>query len=153
MVRTRDESHVEELRRAGATEVVPETLEAGLMIAAHALLLLNVPLSRVVRRIREQHEGRYLLLREFFRGDSAFAEAPEEQDADRLQPIILSSGSRAVGRTLGELQLDGVVVTALVRQGHRELAPPPESRLEAGDVLLLFGSRDDLVRAESRLLG
>jgi CPA2 family monovalent cation:H+ antiporter-2 len=153
MVRTRDESHVEELRRAGATEVVPETLEAGLMIAAHALLLLNVPLSRVVRRIREQQAGRYLLLREFFRGDSAFAEVPEAQNADRLQPVVVSAGSAALGLTLGELGLDGVVVTALVRQGHRELAPPPESRLEAGDVVLLFGSPDDLKSAENRLLG
>lgn len=153
MVRTRDESHVEELRLAGATEVVPETLEAGLMIAAHALLLLNVPLSRVVRRIREQHTNRYLLLREFFRGDSAFAEDLEAQNADRLQPVMLSSGSRAIGCTLGELEFDGVVVAALVRQGNRELAPSRETRLKAGDVVVLFGSPEDLQSAESRLLG
>ena len=45
MVRTRDESQVEELQAAGALEVVPETLEAGLMIASQALLLLDVPLE------------------------------------------------------------------------------------------------------------
>ena len=54
MARTRDESQVDELRQAGAVEVVPETLEAAMMIAAHALLLLDVPLTRVVRRIQEQ---------------------------------------------------------------------------------------------------
>lgn len=51
MARTRDESYVDELRKAGAVEVVPETLEAALMIAAHAPLLLEVPLTRVLRRI------------------------------------------------------------------------------------------------------
>src|SRR5690606_39007626 len=54
MVRTRDETHVLALRKAGATEVVPETLEATLMIASHALLLLNIPPSRVMRRMQDQ---------------------------------------------------------------------------------------------------
>jgi CPA2 family monovalent cation:H+ antiporter-2 len=153
MVRTRDETHVEELRRAGATEVVPETLEAGLMIAAHALLLLSVPLSRVVRRVREQQAGHYFLLRELFRGEGEFAVEPEAGHADRLQPVLLSSDSRAVGRTLRELELDGVTVTALVRQGHRELDPSPQTRLKAGDVVVLFGAPEDLRNAEGRLLG
>src|SRR5690606_33656144 len=47
MVRTRDESRLEELRAAGATEVVAETLEASLMIAANTLMALNLPISRV----------------------------------------------------------------------------------------------------------
>jgi voltage-gated potassium channel Kch len=71
MVRTRDESHVEALRAAGATEVVPETLEAGLMIATHALLLLDVPIGRVMQRLQGQQSARYRLLREFFRGGDA----------------------------------------------------------------------------------
>nr|MCU0736567.1 cation:proton antiporter [Methylotetracoccus sp.] len=153
MVRTRDESHVEQLRTAGATEVVPETLEAGLMIASQALLLLDVPISRVVRRIREERARRYLLLREFFPGDSVFADNTEGRDADRLQPVFLPSGSRGIGRTLAELSLDGVVVTALVRQGSRELGPVPETRLQAGDVVVLFGSPEDLQGAEERLSG
>jgi CPA2 family monovalent cation:H+ antiporter-2 len=153
MVRTRDESHVDELRQAGATEVVPETLEASLMIASHALLLMKVPLARVVRRMTEQRTNRYLLMREFFRGDSTFSEEPDTHDADRLQAVQLLPESRAVGCRLAELELGGVVVTALVRQGRRELAPPPPTRLEADDVLVLFGSPEDLRTAESFLLG
>lgn len=153
MVRTRDESHVEELRAAGAAEVVAETLEASLMIAAQALLLLNVPISRVMRHMQEQRKGRYHLLREFFRGDSTLAEMPQEQDADRLRPVVLPPDSPAVGRALGELDLDGIVITALVRRGKRQLKPARETRLETGDVLVLFGSPDDLQRAERALLG
>lgn len=152
MVRTRDESHVDELRRAGATEVVPETLEASLMIASHALLLMKIPLDRVVRRITEQRRSRYLLMREFFRGDT-FSEDPDAQEADRLQAVQLSPESHALGLSLAQLELNGVVVTALVRQGRRELAPPPQTRLEADDVLVLFGSPEDLRTAESHLLG
>lgn len=79
MVRTRDESPVDELQRAGATEVVPETLEAGLMIAAQSLLLLDVPPSRVMQRIQEQQSGKYRLMREYFRGNTPAGTA---EDAD-----------------------------------------------------------------------
>ncbi len=148
MVRTRDESHVDELRKAGATEVVPETLEAGLMIAAHALVLLDVPISRVVRRMREQQDGRYHLLREFFLGDSSLGYSQEEHKADRLKPVVLTSNSSMVGRALKELNLKGVAVASLVRKGQRQLSPSEETRLEAGDVVVLFGSPEDLQRAE-----
>ena len=153
MVRTRDERHVDELRAAGATEVVPETLEAGIMIAAHALVLLDVPLSRVVRRMRQQRNGRYHLLREFFRGDDTLADTLQEHDADRLRPVVVPPDSPAMGRALRELNLDGVAITALVRRGQRQLTPSRETRLEAGDVVVLFGSPDDLQRVERALLG
>jgi monovalent cation:H+ antiporter-2, CPA2 family len=151
MVRTRDDTHVDELRAAGATEVVPESLEAGLMIATHVLLLLDVPPARLVRQLREQRSDRYRLLRELFRGESPLLTSEEERDADRLRPVILGDGSHAVGRTLAQLPLDGVVITALVRAGERQLTPPRDTSLQAGDTLVLFGAPDDLERVAARL--
>jgi CPA2 family monovalent cation:H+ antiporter-2 len=153
MVRTRDETHVEALRAAGATEVVPETLEAGLMIATHALLLLDVPLGRVVRRFQDQRASRYRLLREFFRGGGAFADGEFGEVADRMKPVVVPAAGTAAGRTLGELRLNGVAVTALVRRGRRTLAPPPQARLEAGDAVVLFGPAQEVAAAERILLG
>jgi CPA2 family monovalent cation:H+ antiporter-2 len=153
MARTRDESQVDELRQAGAVEVVPEALEAAMMIAAHALLLLDVPLTRVVRRIQEQRGNRYRLLREFIRGDGGFLDDAHVRARDRLHPVLLPLGSPAVGRALGDLALPGVVVTALVRNGERQLEPPSGVRLEAGDVVVLFGSAGDVERAEATILG
>jgi len=155
MVRTRDESRVEELRRAGATEVVPETLEAGMMIVSHALLLLDVPLRHIVRRIRDVRVDRYHLLREFFRGNEELAGHPKDADADRLHSIALDAKAAAVGRTLAEIDpgRDRVLVTVLLRDGKRHLAPAAGTRLQAGDVLVLFGAPADLERATARLLG
>jgi len=153
MARTRDEAQVDELRQAGAVEVVPETLEAAMMIAAHALLLLDVPLTRVVRRIQEQRGNRYQLLREFIRGDSGFLDDAHVRARDRLHPVLLPQSCSAVGRSLGELELSGVVVTALVRDGERRLDPPSETRLAAGDVVVVFGSAGDVERAEATILG
>lgn len=152
MVRARDESHVEKLQAAGALEVVPETLEAGLMIASQALLLLDVPLSRVMRRIQEQRSGRYHLMREFFRGDP-LAQDAEEQDTHRLRSIVIPRESPALGRRLNELDLDGVTITALVRAGTRHPSPTPETRLREGDVVVLYGSLDTLQRVEQIILG
>ena len=152
MVRATDESQVDKLRAAGAVEVVPETLEAALMITAHALLLLDVPLARVLRRIQEQRTSRYPLLREFVRGDGPSLDEAEPV-AERVHPVVLTERSRAVGKLIGELNLPGVMVTALVRNGERQLNPSSGTRLEPGDVLVLFGPDADVWRNEDSLLG
>ena len=69
IVRTVDDSAIDELMKAGATEVVPEIMEGSLMLASHALLLLGTPLKQVLRRIRAVREERYGLFRQrFFHG-------------------------------------------------------------------------------------
>lgn len=123
------------------------------MIAMHALVLLEVPLARVVRRMQALREGRYRLLRELFRGESAPIEEAEEGSDDELRPVELRPESPAVGHALGELGLEGVAITAMVRGGQRRLAPPGDTRLEAGDVVVLFGAAGDLERAERALAG
>lgn len=154
LVRTRDESTLESLQRAGATEVVSETLEAGMMLVSHVLLLLGIPASRVLRRMRDLRTDRYRLLREFFHGQDPLFEESEEKFHERLRAVTLPEGAWAVGRTLVELALDRerVLVTALTRGGVRGLGPEPHTRLRAGDVLVLYAAPPDLERAEARLL-
>lgn len=151
MVRTRDETHVEALRAAGASEVVPETVEASLMIAVQALLLLSVPVTRVLRRLYGHRGERYQMLHEFFRGDALDDTEPDDA-AVRLRPVVLPGGSAAVGRPLDALTLAGVTITALVRRGQRTFHPPGGTRLEAGDVVVLLGAPEALQQAEQALL-
>jgi len=151
MVRTRDETHVEALRQAGATEVVPETLEATMMMVAHALALLQVPTARVLRRLREARSDRYRLLRELFQGDPTLETAAAA--APRLHSVTVPAGCAALGCRLGQLDLsEGVKLSALLRHGQRILDPAPELLLQADDVLVLFGSPEALARTEQRLL-
>jgi monovalent cation:H+ antiporter-2, CPA2 family len=153
MVRTRDEIPLEKLRAAGATEVVPETHEASLMIASHALLLLDVPLSHVARRIQRQWSGRYRLLRELIPGQDVLGTGPQGSVTERLRPVRLPEGCYAVGKTIAELPLAEVIVTALARQGRREVNPAPNTVLAPDDVIVLFGVPDDLLRVQRMLLG
>ncbi len=151
MVRTIDETHVEELYKAGATEVIPETLEASLMVASNALLLLGTPLTRVVRKMREQRNSRYRLLREAFTGYPGFSSTAEDRQ-DRLRSVPLPAAARSVGKPVSEVIPEGIVLTALVRQGERHLTPAADTVLAADDILVLFGAPEDIERVERTLL-
>ena len=150
MVRTRDESQTDLLREAGATEVVPETLESGLMMASHALLLLDIPQEQVMRRMQEERAERYPLLHAYFKGAPKEASVPETDIAER-HPVAIPDGSPVIGQTLGNLALPGVEVTALVRDGHKLPEPVAGCVIQADDVLVLEGSTADMTRAEQEL--
>ncbi|MFC4726779.1 cation:proton antiporter [Coralloluteibacterium thermophilus] len=152
MVRTRDETHVDALREAGATEVVPETLEAGLMIASHALLMLDVPLARVFRTMQAQRAEKYRLLRGYFRGDAVPEDGGLGEEA-RLRPITVFAGAPGAGHTLEELGLLAGDVSAVVRAGERTVSPPTDFRLLPGDIVVLFGSTTELDSAERKVAG
>ena len=152
IVRTVDDSEIDKLLVAGATEVVPEVLEGSLMLASHSLLLVGVPLNRVLKRIRAIREERYGLFRGFFHGATDAADAAENLQA-RLHTVVLPDRASAVGRTLAELKLEGVVeVTGVRRRGARSQRPGPDWQFEAGDLVVLLGRPEHLVLAEQKLL-
>lgn len=154
IVRTTDDSELEKLQNAGATEVVPEILEGSLMLASHAMLLLGIPLARVLARIREVRRNRYHLMRGFFHGVSDLGTEVEEPDQPRLKSVMLNDGSAAVGKSLAELNLEEleVEINTIYRQKTRMVSPKPESVLETGDVVVLLGRPDALGLAEDRLI-
>ena len=73
----------------------------------------------------------------------------------RLRSVSVPPGAAVVGRALGEMRLDecGVTVSAVRRRGIRALSPGVETRIEAGDVVVLLGGPTGLEAAEQRLLG
>jgi CPA2 family monovalent cation:H+ antiporter-2 len=70
IVRTANDADVARLKAAGATEVIPETLEGSLMIAAETLSQIGVPMERAIAHVREARAERYASLREFYRGEA-----------------------------------------------------------------------------------
>jgi CPA2 family monovalent cation:H+ antiporter-2 len=153
IVRTMDDAALEKLKAAGATEVVPESLEGSLMMGSHLLLLMGVPVSRIVRHVRNVRTDRYRMLRGFFHGQD-IDEGKENAYQERLHSITLPSGADAVGKLISELHLEqaGVSVSAVRRGGIRGPEPAPETRLAAGDVLVLYGAPEALEQAEKILL-
>jgi CPA2 family monovalent cation:H+ antiporter-2 len=155
VVRTGDDVWLEHLERSGATVVVPEILEASLMLASHTLTLLDLPLSRVFRHVRDVRSDRYRLLRGYFHGEERVDLEKAARFREQLHAVTLSAGAFAVNQALGELGLEemGVSVTAVRRGGIRGPQPEPDTRLMEGDVLVLYGIPENLERAEALLLG
>lgn len=152
VVRTVDDADLEKLRGAGATEVVPEAIEASLMLASHALALVGVPMRRVIRVVQEQRDARYNLLRGYFHG--ADDDSLDEIDHERLHTVTLPTAGRSVGKTLGHLALEaiGVRLVSLRRAGGKAAAFDDDTVMEGGDTLVLGGKAQALSLAEDKLL-
>lgn len=152
IVRTQDDFELDKLQKAGATEVVPETLESSLMLASHALALVGVPMRRVIRIVQEQRDARYNLLRGYFHG--ADDSTAQEVEQERLATVTLPLGAHALGRPLSQLRLlaQGVRVVSLRRTSGRTIDPATDPALEDGDTLVLSGRPEPLALAEEILL-
>jgi CPA2 family monovalent cation:H+ antiporter-2 len=152
IVRTQDDHDLEKLQAAGATEVVPETLESSLMLASHALALVGVPMRRVIRIVQDQRDARYNLLRGYFHG--ADDSTAQEVEQERLATITLTSDAGAIGRVLSTFALPdrGVRVVSLRRSNGYSVDPASDPALQDGDTLVLSGRPEPLAMAEEILL-
>lgn len=152
IVRVPDETEVEHLLKLGATDVIPETVEASLMLSSHLLVMLDVPVARVVSKIRRVRNEQYSSLRRLYPGETTINQVLGESGA-QLYAVKLVAGSRAVGHAIAELGLEkqAVSVTAIHRGARRIIEPKPEERLVEGDILILFGSSDALAAAEAQV--
>ncbi|MFY7983981.1 MAG: cation:proton antiporter [Burkholderiaceae bacterium] len=152
LVRTIDDSDLEKLRAAGATEVVPEAIEGSLMLASHALALVGVPMRRVIRMTRDARDARYGLLRGYFHG--ADDDTVEELHQARLLTVGLPPASAVIGQRLGDLALHalGVEVVSVRHAGGSVQRPEDDLLLQADDTLVLSGVPEALALAEAKLL-
>ena len=154
LVRTQDDAGLAELREAGATEVVPETFEASLMLVSQVLMLLKVPVTRVVRTIGDIRNSRYATLRNVFRHEGAPVIDVDHAFREELRTIVLPPSAWAIGRTLAEVRAHGVetAFTAVRRHGITGRLPDETLVLREGDVVVIYGTPEALEHAEAVLL-
>lgn len=150
IVRTLDDTDVDKLRAAGAAEIVAEVVEGSLMLATQTLLRLGVAPSKLEQRLREVRAERYTLMSGFFPG----ATDDDDPEQPRLASIAVHDGAAAIGRSIGELDLDKIEVNVntLVRRGVRQSLPAASTIIESADVLILVGAPAALAAAEMRVL-
>jgi CPA2 family monovalent cation:H+ antiporter-2 len=154
IVRTLDDTHMDEIRNAGASEVVPEILEGSLMLASHALVVLGVPLNRVVKRIRSFREERYKMFRGYFAGISD-AEAEVTEPQLRLHAIEITKESHIHSWKLNQIPFAmlNVELKYLRRPNMLEdIEPRDDIVLSSGDVLVVLGVANKLNALEKYVL-
>jgi CPA2 family monovalent cation:H+ antiporter-2 len=152
LTRTRDDSNLSKLLDAGATEVVPETLEAGLMLVSHVLLLLKTPASTVYKVVSEARRNRYHLLHGFYHGARLQYLNRHGEETELLHAVPLPEGAWAVNKTLSQLNFP---VGSELQEVHRQeesLDLHADLLLLSQDVLIIRGSIGAVEKAEDYCL-
>ena len=154
VVRTVDDTDIDQLKEAGAAEVVAEIMEGSLMLASTALMLLGVPLNRVLRahprnpraalqpvpRLLPRHHGRDGRRGRGGAAAAAFGDDHAGRGGDRQDARRDRTGRTGRG---GHRGAPAQHPQRRARAGHR---------VEEGDVLVLLGAAADLAAAEIKLM-
>ena len=147
LIRTRDDRHLEQLLECGADEVIPDTVESGMMLARHTLTVLGEDRQSIDDMLEEARAGHYARVRAFFHGTDDVD--IDTTDLHHKRSIEVLPTCYAVGRRIDSLKsIDRIGVIALRRNGVSSADPLPEVELLAGDVLVVEGHPDDLQAAE-----
>lgn len=154
LVRMRDDRYLSELKDSGITEVVPEKLEASLMLVSHVLYLTGVPVRRILKRVQGERRNRYGLLHGYFPGDSTQMSPDEIDRLEFLHAIAITEDAYARGKSLAALDLQKrrVDITGLRRDGAEIPSPSDDTVLLAQDILIVRGKPRRVERAERYLL-
>ncbi|QKI89355.1 cation:proton antiporter [Thiomicrorhabdus xiamenensis] len=154
LVRTLDDSHVNDFIEAGANEVIPDTFESSIMLSSHLLLMIGHPPSKVLRETRLIRRDRYRLLENFYPGVDDDPSNPL-QSHQLMKGIIhsvpLNETDFAVNKLLKEIPLERWQVTAdAIKRGHvRGENPSGETKLRIDDHIVLSGLPEDVAKAET----
>ncbi len=155
VVRTRYLRELEELHQLGADDVVPEEFETSIEIFSLVLQTYKLPQSFVMQMVTQvRHEG-YALLRR--------SELPELEHHLRggtladaaVETCRVDDDSPAQGKTLAEIALPsrtGASVIAWTHAGVTQANPSENTRLMAGDIVVLLGSRVQIRQAMELLV-
>ncbi len=154
LVRMRDDTHLDELKAAGVTEVVPEALEASLMLVSHVLYMSGVPVKRIIKRVSQERENRYDYLHGFYPSDNEATSASEQARLEHLHAVALVDSAWAIGKDIATLNLSAKRVELFaIRRGDKEMNQwQDDFVLGPNDVVILRGRPRPVERAEHYLL-
>jgi CPA2 family monovalent cation:H+ antiporter-2 len=154
IVRVRRVAEIAELERLGADEVIPSEFETSIEMFVRLLRHLGVP--RHVTRVQESliRLGHYQALRGVGRSTELLTDARRLMAGGILETAQVMPGSTACGRTLAEIDLrqrTGATVLSIVRGDGPLPDPDGHTRLEAEDLIVLFGTHEAIDRAQALL--
>jgi len=150
LVRVRRVGEIEELERLGADEAIPSEFETSIELFVRLLTHLGVP--RHVVRVQESliRLDHYQALRGVGATPDLLAQARKLIMGGILETAQVMKGSLAAGKTLAELDLrrrTGATVLSVVRNEQPLPTPDGPMRLEAEDLVVLYGPHEAIDRA------
>lgn len=153
LVRTKNDKGLDELHEAGATEVIPEVLEGSLMLVAHVLYLSGIPRKKILKRLDCERKTKYQHLHGFYYGQGNQSTTSTSWPVEKLHAVILSESSDFIDGFVSQFHFNGVMIKSIHRQTGEALSLTEKARFKTGDVILLQGDKQALLKVELILLG
>lgn len=143
VVRVTDDDYINVFAHMGADDVVSDSKESSLALAAEAMLALGMnyrQVHHIVSKVRRDH---YQVLAGVFKGHDDAIDLEGESSQIVRYAFMLPPESKAVGMTVAELPLDKekVSLISIRRHAFQIRNPINEFVLEADDTLVLVGAK------------
>ncbi len=154
IVRTRYLAEMDDLKAAGANEVIPEEFETSVEIFARVLHHYHVPKNVINQRIEQIRDDNYTMLRGVRLPAKTLSERQSFLKGLHTETYQILKGARADGLSIKALRLraeTGATILAVQRGDDVHQNPSPDFHLHADDLLLLIGSRENVERAAEYL--
>lgn len=150
VVRTRYVATMDDLRAAGADEIVPEEFETSVEIFARVLRLYGVPTNTIEREIDAVRGEHYGVLRGVTVPNLKLDALKHLGVHAALEIIEVEAGAPALGENATTLRLrheTGATLIAVVRDGRAYYTAGPDYRFAVADTVVLVGEGEALRRA------
>ena len=149
IVGTRFVNEIEPLRELGADEVIPEEYETAVEIFIRVLQHYLVPQQDIDRFMTEVRADGYQMLRSQPRSLVSICDMSGCLSDSEMKVIQLEEGAPFAGKTIAEIGMRknyGVTILTIRRNDKMEPNPAADTLLLAGDVLILFGTTENMLK-------
>jgi len=150
IVRTRYVAEIDKLHQLGANEVIPEEFETSVEIFARVLQEYHIPRNLIALQVDIIRKEGYGMLRGMRLEGKSLARVSQFLVGATADTFLVQEGSDGEGYTVQDLKRSfqsGTNVLAVVRNRESFQSPPGDFRFQAGDIVVLMGSHQDLDRA------
>lgn len=150
IVRTRFVSEMEELKKIGANEIIPEEFETSLEIFARVLHHFGMPRNKILQMIEKiRGEGYEILTMPEIPKTRAGIECVIFEGLE-MDSFAIDKGSWLIGHSLKSLDIRAkakVNVIAVQRGQETILNPSADFVLKEGDIIIYVGNKKQLLEA------
>ncbi|HPC47458.1 MAG TPA: NAD-binding protein, partial [Deltaproteobacteria bacterium] len=156
IARTRYVREVEPLFALGADQVIPEEYETSIEIFSRALAEYMVPRDDIERLIAELRSSGYSMLRSLSGEATTVSDLQRNLPDFKVHTLKVHHGCSLAGRPLIETQIrkkHNVSILAIRRGGHTIVNPGGDDTLEPGDIIVVSGDLDSVLRLIPLLRG
>lgn len=145
VARTRFVTEIGPLHRLGANDVIAEEFESSIEVFSHILSQYLVPRQDIEAFASHLRLANYRMIRRMSEAVNSLGEVAGRLPDMGVQALRLDAGSSLCGVDLANSEIRpkyGLTVVAIMRNGQIMASPGPDARLEAEDIVYLFGKKE-----------